>query len=540
MRQKILLIVIIVLAAFLRFYSLDKTPPSLNWDEVSIGYNAYSILKTGRDEYGQAFPLFFRSFNDYKFPFYIYLTVPSVAVFGLNEFSVRFISAFLGTMAVFITYLFVKELLEKSPRASHIALLASFLLAISPWHLQFSRTGIYASLCFFCIVGGAYFFLKGLKSGKWLLISTIFFILGFYSYQPAVVFIPLLLLIFAVMFKRQLLAFKKQLIFSLVLGFCLLLPLIWATWRGETTRRFLGTGIFSEQTAILARSKVQMDDDLARSDALGIIIHNRRLIYGLYIIRNYLSHFEPNFLFITADAPRHHAPGVGLLYWIELPFLISGIYFWVKDKPRFWQIILWWLLVAPIAAAPTRETPHAIRSFLMVFPLLIFTAYGIIRTYESVRINIRKIFVFILSIFYLFNFIYYLHMYYVHMPIEYSQFWQYGYKDWVEYVMKNKDDYDKVIISQDLEQPQAFLLFYGKINPAEYLRAGGTKMIDPGSEKYKFDKFEFGKIPDDRRRGIVGNILYVGKPEEFATAQGRLVNIKALNGEEGVRISESY
>lgn len=84
------LFLIVLLASLLRFYHFTSNPPGLNTDETAIGYNAYSILKTGKDEYSQKFPLAFRSFDDYKPPLYIYLTVPSVAIFGLNEFAVRF------------------------------------------------------------------------------------------------------------------------------------------------------------------------------------------------------------------------------------------------------------------------------------------------------------------------------------------------------------------------------------------------------------------------------------------------------------------
>ena len=85
--SKTILGAIIALAFMLRFWGLDHNPPSLNWDEVSHGYNAFSILKTGRDEWGAWFPSIFRAFGDYKLPVYIYLTTLPVAIFGLNAFA---------------------------------------------------------------------------------------------------------------------------------------------------------------------------------------------------------------------------------------------------------------------------------------------------------------------------------------------------------------------------------------------------------------------------------------------------------------------
>src|SRR3989344_6658242 len=166
-----ILIVIICIAAVLRFYKLASVPPSLYWDEASLGYNAYSILKTLHDEHGKFLPLTnFAAFGDYKPPGYIYATVPSIAIFGLNEFATRFPSAFFGVLTVILTYFLTKKLFsegyqkyqkyeeyqelsskrEKSARGTRdtrgtldtpqiIALLSALMLAISPWHIQFSR-----------------------------------------------------------------------------------------------------------------------------------------------------------------------------------------------------------------------------------------------------------------------------------------------------------------------------------------------------------------------------------------------------------------
>src|SRR3989338_3367158 len=100
-RFRILLILIIVIATFLRLYKVDQIPPSLYWDEASLGYNAYAILTTGYDEHGEQFPLArFIAFGDYKPPGYIYATVPGLAVFGVNEFAIRFPSAVSGILMV--------------------------------------------------------------------------------------------------------------------------------------------------------------------------------------------------------------------------------------------------------------------------------------------------------------------------------------------------------------------------------------------------------------------------------------------------------
>jgi 4-amino-4-deoxy-L-arabinose transferase-like glycosyltransferase len=150
------LLSIIGIAVILRFYQLGSVPVSPDWDETALGYNAYSILKTGRDEYGNFLPLTIRSFDDYKPPLYVYLTVPSVALFGLSVWSTRLPSALMGVLAVVGVYFLAKELfgfgfqvgglktkvnetgntLTRNPQTIQpIALLSALLLALSPWHV---------------------------------------------------------------------------------------------------------------------------------------------------------------------------------------------------------------------------------------------------------------------------------------------------------------------------------------------------------------------------------------------------------------------
>src|SRR3989338_1768422 len=112
MNKKIILIFIFLIAFILRFWDLGSNPPSLDWDEASLGYNAYSILKTGADEYGNFLPLSIRSFGDYKPHLYTYLTIPPVSLWRLNEYSTRFASALLGFFTLIVGYFLVRILLN--------------------------------------------------------------------------------------------------------------------------------------------------------------------------------------------------------------------------------------------------------------------------------------------------------------------------------------------------------------------------------------------------------------------------------------------
>jgi len=88
----IILIGLTFIAALLHLYKINQVPQCLNADEAAFGYNAFSVLKTGRDEYGTLLPTRFKSFGENKLPLLIYWTVPFVGLMGLSETSTRMLS----------------------------------------------------------------------------------------------------------------------------------------------------------------------------------------------------------------------------------------------------------------------------------------------------------------------------------------------------------------------------------------------------------------------------------------------------------------
>ena len=179
MKKLALLFTILFLAAFLRFWRLGEVPPSPDWDEAALGYNAYSLLKTGKDEYGTRWPLTLRSYDDYKPPLYAYLTIPSIKLFGLSTFAVRVPAAVIGTLGVLGTYFLTRALTNNIS----LSFIAMFLLAISPWHIQFSRIAFEANIGVTLNIWGIYFLLKSLQNGRWMPLAAGILGFGFYSYH---------------------------------------------------------------------------------------------------------------------------------------------------------------------------------------------------------------------------------------------------------------------------------------------------------------------------------------------------------------------
>lgn len=553
------LIGVIVLAVFLRFWQLGQVPVSPDWDEAALGYNAYSILKTGRDEYGTFLPRALRSYDDYKPPLYAYLTIPSVAVFGLNIWAVRFPSAIMGSLAVFGTYFFVLKLFreqeaknnEQSKKANRnyatfVALVSTLLLAISPWHLQFSRIAFEANVGVALNILGVFAFFAGLTSLPWMAISAFVFGLALYAYHSERIFVPLLVLTLAILWRKELFRDYRKVVLGLIIGLMTILPLLPVVTDKTSLTRLKGTSSLSDTTGLLMRSVKKLQQDQKNGNRWGALFDNRRIVYATTLIDGYISHYSFRWLFLTGDNDRHHAPDNGLLYLWELPFLLWGIVALWRRGGRVSTLLFTWFFIAPIAASPTSETPHAIRTLVFLPTFQIFTAVGVLQAVDLVKMYVgsgskfRRWIVWVgvamgaAAI--LGNIIFYFHMYYGHLNYEDSRFWQYGYEQAVRYAEANKSRYQKIVVSIKLEQPHMFFLFYTKYDPGKYLAQGGTLSGGFREVRNHFDIYEFRAIGDWAKEKHDGTILYIGTPKEIPT--GSQHSIFYLNGEEAMRIAE--
>lgn len=539
--RKFLLIGIIIIAAILRLWQLGSTPPSPDWDEAALGYNAYSVLKTGRDEYGTWFPLSLRSYDDYKPPLYMYLAIPSIALFGLETWAIRLPSALAGILAVLGTFFLVKELFsQKLYRLStlqtfYLPTIASLLLALSPWHIQFSRIAFEANIGVTINIWAIWAFLKGLQQRKMLIVSAFLFGLGLYAYHSERIFVPLLVLLLVWVFRKGLFLERRSVFFAVVVGVLTVAPLIAVFVNPTTITRLKGTSSLADQTGLLARSVRKLEEDQRNGNPLGVIFDNRRIVWAKTLVDGYLSHFSFRWLFITGDNPRHHAPDMGLLYLVELPFLLWGMIAVGRKGGKLAKILFGWFLLAPVAASPTTELPHAIRTLVFLPVFQVFTAVGILSLYNRYNNYKGYIFRFCILMLFTFNFIYYLHMYFVHMNREVSEYWQFGYKQAVDYVQNEGARYGKVVVSTKLEQPHMFFLYFLKYDPTRYLAEGGTSSGGFAEVRNKFGRFEFRPI-DWGRESKDGQTLYIGTPKEISAAN--LLTINYLDGKEAIRIAD--
>jgi len=498
-----LLIAVLALAAVLRLWNLPNVPPHLTQDEASLGYNAYSILKTGRDEFGQPFPVIFKSFGDYKPGLYVYLTVPSVAVFGLNEFAVRLPSALAGIISVYLVFL-VSNLLFKEKKLS---LIASFIMAVTPWAIYFSRSAWEVNLSLTMTLFGIYFFLKSFKKEKLLLLSALFFASTLLAYQGAKLSTGIVLLILVLLYFKKLIRFeKKNLGLALIFGLIISLPILLSFFRGQTVR----LTIFSIFSYPRPKEYTQafLDQGGEKFGSLSYyLFHSETLNFARAISGRWFNHFSGRFLFFEGDwpNPRHSASYQGMLLLTDLILLVVGFVALVRRGLSKETAFLWlWLVLSSLPAVLSRDQVHGVRALNMVVPMVLLLSFGL----EKILSKKNLKFLFIPA--YILAFVYFLDSYFVHVPKQNSKYWEYGYRQIVETVTPIQKNYKTIKVQQSFAQPYIFFLFYQKYDPAKYQKQ--ATLIESeykGDVGYvtKLDNIEFAPIDWSVNRGEHGTLF---------------------------------
>lgn len=472
-----LLILIVLLSALLRFWQLGTDPPSLYVDEVSLGYNAYSILKTGRDEYGQFMPLFFRSFDTYNPALSVYTLIPSIWVFGLNEIGVRFPSALLGTLSVFLIYFLAKNLTGDRK----IAIFSALMLAISPWHIHFSRFYHEANITLFLTLLPVTLFLYFKNNFKFVVLASIIFGIGIYTSHIAKISIFLTVLCLALFYYKDLLKFRKKIVVPVVILLLFSIPIL-----------------------------VNFDKSFKRGHSVSVFNEKNT---SSKIVEGYLSHFSPVFLFISPDPiGRHAVGGMGHFYIFQIPLILIGIYSLLRknDEKSLFLIVL--ILITPIAASLSTPTPHAGRSIPMSAYLSIVAGAGLFELVNTkIKKNIKIASVLLLTVIAAYNIATYLHLYYKHYPIERSLDWSGGYKELVSFVAQKEKNYQQIAVTNYYAQPYIYFLFYKSYDPKLYQQSGSQS----GFSKYVFFPEGTWKSFETQPSTLVATTPSEGKKEEY-------------------------
>lgn len=508
---------ILVLAGILRLPLLGSFPAGITIDEAGQGYSAYSILKTGKDEWGDFLPINPRAFGDYKPPLFMYLLVPSVAVFGLTETALRIPSAIAGILTVWIIFLLVRDLF----RNDKPGLVAGFFMAISPWHVYYSRLGWESNVGLMFFALGIWLFIKGVEKGKWLSVCALSFGLAGLSYHSFKLLVPLMVISLIIIFRKQLKSVRRVSIIS-ALGVVLVFVLIlgYGFIFSGASRRAADQSILKEENLSVLRDN-QVEDQLPQP--LNRIVYNKYQFLISKVADNYLGYYSLDFLFgpHRSDGSVLNFPSMGLLYIWQLPLILLGIVYLLNNKSKGSALLFSWAILAPIPASLTQDYMHAGRAQALFPALTIISAAGFYFAFSVLKTQKNRTALTLLTI----------------LVITFSVFWRIdnylfhtfhkplgglvqGYKEVVDFVESNKNHYDKIIFTKGNSEPQAFVGFFARTDPEDFQRSAndwkhfeteGFKFLD--MTDYDLGKYEFRNIDFSRDRHQKNSLIITTEKE---------------------------
>lgn len=483
LRNYLLLILIILLAAFLRLWLLGQVPISMSDDEIRGVYTSYSIAHSGKDVYGNFMPVVFKmdSANTFaQVP--IYFSSLFFLFSDLNSFTARLPYALSGVLSVLFFYLALRKIFDNK-----LALFSSFVLAVSAWHIQLSRFAIETDIALFMYIIGIYFFLFAKNRTKLIILSMTFFILAFYSYVATkVVFLPLLIILtwyrFTYLNKKHLLIILATILIAF--GSFSYLSIT------QDATRYTSNGFFFFQD----KEKIAFSVELERraSSEPGIIetlYHNKLTYLTRVFATNYLTAFSPQYLFLNQEASGIYSIwGRGEMYIFELPlFIIGFLYLFLKKRKEFYLVLLL-LLISPLPSALGVNTPTwTSRSSFMIFWLCTFVGAGIYYLIMSFKNkNYRYLLIVLITLAYLYSIFGYLFQYYYDWSKANAKYFSKSTKDLVYKIGDYKKDGKIVLVAGATQNTFLHYAFYNKLDP---------KLVQENISKYpvKFSNFTFQK-----------------------------------------------
>lgn len=505
-RQIGILSVILFLSLLVRLYQLDTIPFGLNIDEASMGYNAYSLLQTGKDRYGESFPIIFRSFGSFQAPLYTYFTVPVIFLFGANIFAVHLVSALSGFIVVCATFLIAYIGLKQN---FNQAILATIVVAFTPWSILFTRFATEASLGLALFVLGISFFILSLSKIQFFIPASFFLGLATHAYYSERVISIIFLLGFIFLFFKKLVRQKKWLILGISVFIATLLPHLSLSGSGAFTRRLEQVNYFNEETFL------KQDE------------HLRNLPFGrgIYIAREfssqYMAYFSPRNLFFDPDPQGARSiPDLSVFYsWMVVPFF-TGIYYLLKKKSLpIIKILILVILISPIPAALTRDPFYTIRTLVFLWSISFMISFGIYDFLIKIRYFHFKVGLIMVVV--LFSAVSFYISYFILFKYERAENFGYSYMKLFEFIEQNESFSKKKYVvdnARDLGAGirMAFLKKYDPVKLQQILEPKADNMYYSSieiPEEYQLDNIEarpiFWKTDLNKEQILVGDYLAI-------------------------------
>lgn len=382
---------IFLLLITLRFVQLGKIPQGINVDEASYGYDAYSLLKTGKDVWGEQH-MSLKSFGDYKPAGLAYTLIPVIHQVGLSTFTTRLPSAIFGVLTLIMTFFLLRLLSQRAL----IAVLGTLILGVSPWHFGLSRLFYEPNIGLFFIVVSIYAELRYLRATtdkKYLIIAAVAIALGGY-YYAVLRYLGLATLLITIL-VAHLPQYRKVLTYSVFVG------LIWALCAAPYLPDMWGSrGLI----------RLKQENAIQTVEKTLVITENRQMCYlssgkntllakWCYVLWNkpgekvmatakvYIELLSPKYLFLTGSQKDILPENTGAFIEMLIPLYILGLYTLIhqahaKQKAARFILTTFLCMPVPIAVVGTLTIHRNVVGLYLVFLVCMF---GLIKMLEIIN-----------------------------------------------------------------------------------------------------------------------------------------------------------
>lgn len=488
-KSKLILLVIILLGLFIYLYKLSNIPNALYIDEIMPSYSAYSILTTGKDEYGKFMPIVFRFFGSYNPSLYTYLTVVPIYLFGLNHFSARFISVLAGLLSSIVIFVFLSD--SKIIKNYWTKFFGTAMFIITPWIFFYSRIGYEVTLGYLLFSLGALLIYKSLENKKYLILGLLSLSLSTYAAYAERFLAPLLIVTFFITFHKRI-NFKY-------FASCLIVVLI-----------------SQIPNIYILFSPAFFPKDTLWSSSNGSFIRE--------FLSKFFTYFSPGSLFFLPDPDKQRSiPELSVFYmWMIVPYFVGAYQLWINKKEDLMKMIFILAVICSIPAALTRDPFSTHRALPLLLPLFLTIGLGIDFIFEKLKSSLIVLFtaivLILISLFSLWR------GYFVLLPSERARDWGYGYKELSEQISSKSDKH--FIIDQSRSKPAyIYLLYYLKFSPSDFQNVVDKNVLPkyyentPFKSDYKINNVETRNIRWET--DMCRNYVLVG--DEYAISESQAI-----------------
>ena len=432
--EKILLSLILLFSFFLYLFKLSSVPSGIYVDEAVAAYDSYSLIHTGADHFGQKFPLTFRFFGAYTPGLFVYLNTIPIKIFGLNNFSIRFLSAV--SMVVQLLFLYLIFKFFNSRKTKTTGLLSIFFLSFTPWVVFNARLGYEVTLAQTFFTAAIYFLLLSIKSPKFLLHASLFFSLSVHTAHTQKILAPLVI-IFSFFLLKIWRYPKKIIIYSFLILFITQIPNFYLT----TTKSF-----WTKTSSINSNFSSFLND----------------LNYQFFQTISPKTWFNQ-----SPDIDlQHQIPEISpFFFWMFIPIIIGLLKVVIKPKSIYSKFILGLFILSLIPGIMSGRFMSTQRLIPLLIPFSVFLFLGLDKIIFLIKNKIILISFFPGLAFY--SLILLFRSYFILLPNLNAGAWNYGVDQVAEYIRSNPE---KHFIVDNTRNPRIYilLLYYLKYDPQKF------------------------------------------------------------------------